>query len=91
VGTDPAAGELYHRARLVPPLALVLGGEERGVSRLVREHCDLVVRLPMRGRVQSLNVSAAAAVLLYEVVRQAGLATPAPGGERAPAVRAPFP
>ncbi|MDQ7843475.1 MAG: 23S rRNA (guanosine(2251)-2'-O)-methyltransferase RlmB [Armatimonadota bacterium] len=70
VGADPRAGELYHRAPLVPPLALVLGGEGRGISRLVREHCDRLVRLPMRGRISSLNVSVAAGVLLYEVVRQ---------------------
>ncbi len=69
VGADPTAGELYHRARLVPPLALVMGGEGKGLSRLVREHCDILVRLPMRGRVASLNVAVAAGVLLYEVVR----------------------
>jgi 23S rRNA (guanosine2251-2'-O)-methyltransferase len=47
-----------------------MGGEGRGLSRLVREHCDLLVRLPMRGKVASLNVSVAAGVLLFEVVRQ---------------------
>ncbi|MDQ7820051.1 MAG: 23S rRNA (guanosine(2251)-2'-O)-methyltransferase RlmB [Armatimonadota bacterium] len=94
VGADPQASDLYHQARLVPPLALVLGGEERGISRLVREHCDQLVRLPMRGRVQSLNVSAAAAVLLYEVVRQASLTRPAREGRAAASgrqARAPFP
>lgn len=70
VGTDPQARDLYHRVRLAPPLAAVMGGEERGLGRLVREHCDLLVRLPMRGKVASLNVSVAAGVLLYEVVRQ---------------------
>ncbi len=93
VGADPQAPQVYHRARLVPPLAVVLGGEERGVSRLVRERCDLLVRLPMRGRVQSLNVSAAAAVLLYEVVRQAGdapAADPRAGAAARTASRAPF-
>jgi len=72
VGADPGAAELYHRVPLVPPLAVVLGGEERGISRLVREHCDRLVRLPMRGKMASLNVSVAAGVLLYEVVRQMG-------------------
>lgn len=95
VGADPGAADLYHQVRLVPPLALVLGGEERGMSRLVRERCDQLVRLPMRGRVQSLNVSAAAAVLLYEVARQAGLApvsaVPRAPAERPPEARAPFP
>jgi 23S rRNA (guanosine2251-2'-O)-methyltransferase len=70
VGADPAAETLYHDARLTPPLALVLGGEGKGLGRLVREHCDSLVRLPMRGRVGSLNVAVAAGVLLYEVVRQ---------------------
>lgn len=70
VGADPSAGELYYEARLVPPLALVMGGEGRGLSRLVREHCDFLVRLPMRGHLASLNVAVAAGVLLYEVLRQ---------------------
>jgi 23S rRNA (guanosine2251-2'-O)-methyltransferase len=70
VGADPAAPIPYHDARLTPPLALVLGGEGKGLSRLAREHCDVLVRLPMRGRVGSLNVSVAGGVLLYEVVRQ---------------------
>jgi len=52
------------------PLALVVGGEARGLRRLVREKCDYLTRLPMLGRVNSLNASAAAAVALYEVVRQ---------------------
>lgn len=69
-GADPAGPEMYNAARLVPPLALVMGGEGRGLSRLVKEHCDLLVRLPMRGKVASLNVSVAAGVLLFEVVRQ---------------------
>lgn len=69
-GADPDAETVYHKARLIPPLALVVGGEHRGLSRLVREHCDLLVRLPMHGRIASLNVSVAAGVLLYEVLRQ---------------------
>ncbi|WP_406677342.1 23S rRNA (guanosine(2251)-2'-O)-methyltransferase RlmB [Moorella sp. ACPs] len=52
------------------PLVLVFGSEGRGLSPLVRSHCDFIVRLPMRGRINSLNVAAAATVLMYEVVRQ---------------------
>ena len=52
------------------PLAVVLGAEGTGMRRLTREHCDLVVQLPLRGAVQSLNVSVAAGVMLYEVLRQ---------------------
>ena len=55
------------------PIGLVLGGEGKGISRLVREHCDQMARIPMWGRINSLNVAAAAAISLYEVRRQRGL------------------
>jgi 23S rRNA (guanosine2251-2'-O)-methyltransferase len=66
VGTDT----VYWDADFTRPAALVLGGEDRGVRRLVREKCDYLVSLPQRGRIQSLNVSVAAGILLYEVMRQ---------------------
>jgi 23S rRNA (guanosine2251-2'-O)-methyltransferase len=69
VGADPAADERYDAGALVPPIALVVGAEGRGLHRLVRERCDRVVRIPLYGRVRSLNVSVAAALLLYEVAR----------------------
>jgi len=71
VGLDPGASELYSQLRLVPPLALVVGGEERGLSRLLKEHCDVLVRLPMKGQVSSLNLAVAVGVLAYDVRRQA--------------------
>jgi 23S rRNA (guanosine2251-2'-O)-methyltransferase len=52
------------------PIALVLGGEDKGVRRLVRDHCDYVLSLPLQGNISSLNVSVAAGVMLYEVLRQ---------------------
>ena len=55
------------------PLALVIGSEGDGMGRLVRESCDFIVSLPMRGRVSSLNASAAAAITLYEILRQRSL------------------
>ena len=55
---------------LTGPLALVVGGEHEGVSRLVRETCDFVVSIPMKGAISSLNASVATAVLLYEALRQ---------------------
>lgn len=64
-----AEGDLY-AIDLAAPTALVLGAEERGLRRLTREHCDFLARLPMHGSVASLNVSAAAAVCLYEALRQ---------------------
>ena len=51
-------------------MALVIGGEDKGLGRLVKERCDLLVRLPMSGRVNSLNASVAAALLAYEVLRR---------------------
>jgi 23S rRNA (guanosine2251-2'-O)-methyltransferase len=52
------------------PIALVLGNEGKGIRRLVREHCDAIVSIPMRGQLNSLNVSVAAGVVLFEVLRQ---------------------
>lgn len=63
-------GEVMYRANLTGPLGLVIGNEGEGVSRLVREKCDFVVSIPMKGDIDSLNASVAAGVLAYEVVRQ---------------------
>lgn len=70
VGAESDAGEVIYEVDLTAPTALVLGGEGKGISRLIRERCDFFVRLPMRGHVTSLNVSTAAAVFLFEAVRQ---------------------
>ncbi len=67
---NDAAAKRYDQVDLTVPLVLVLGSEGRGLGRLVRETCDFLVRLPMRGRISSLNVAIAGAVVLYEVVRQ---------------------
>ncbi len=66
-------GTPYSRTDLKGPLALVIGGEGRGVSRLEKETCDFCISIPMRGGVNSLNASNAAAVLMYEVLRQRGI------------------
>lgn len=55
------------------PICIVIGSEGDGISRLVRENCDFLVSIPMKGKVSSLNASAAAAVLIYEVLRQRGI------------------
>ncbi|GIQ64098.1 hypothetical protein PACILC2_26660 [Paenibacillus cisolokensis] len=69
-GTDVAAGQDVYRADFNVPLAVVIGNENKGIGRLVKQKCDFLVRLPMFGRLNSLNASVAAGVLMYEVVRQ---------------------
>jgi 23S rRNA (guanosine2251-2'-O)-methyltransferase len=64
-----AEADLY-QCRLSGPLAIVLGSEDKGLRRLTRELCDQLIRIPMSGEVESLNVSAATAVILYEALRQ---------------------
>ncbi len=65
-----ADGTSYDKADFNVPCAIVVGSEENGVSSLVRKNCDYVVSIPMRGKVNSLNVSTATAVLLYEAIKQ---------------------
>ncbi len=72
VGFDAAGKERWDAVDLKRPVALVLGGEGRGMRRLVREHCDHLVSIPLFGHMESLNVSVAAGVALYEAVRQRG-------------------
>lgn len=70
VGLDGLARDSLFGADLTVPLVLVLGSEGQGLRRLTREHCDLVLRLPMYGSVASLNASVAGSIAMYEVVRQ---------------------
>ena len=70
LGLDADAKMPYYEWDLTLPTALVLGAEGHGLRRLVRERCDQVASIPMRGHVGSLNVSAAAAIVLFEAVRQ---------------------
>ena len=69
-GTAADGSTSLYQADLKGPAAIVIGSEGDGMSRLVREQCDFLVSIPMRGQVNSLNASAAAAVVLYEAVRQ---------------------
>ena len=73
-GCDADGTRNYDELDASLSLGIVLGGEGKGLHRLVREKCDFLVRIPMRGKVASLNVSTAAAVIFYEVVRQRGKA-----------------
>jgi 23S rRNA (guanosine2251-2'-O)-methyltransferase len=77
VGTDAEANIAYTDWDWTQPCALLFGGEGAGLRRLVRERCDALVGIPLRGRITSLNVSVAAAVVLYEALRQRTLARPA--------------
>lgn len=70
VGTDAEALQTLYGADLRRPLAMVLGAEGAGMRRLTRERCDFLVRIPMAGQVESLNVSVAAGVALFEARRQ---------------------
>jgi 23S rRNA (guanosine2251-2'-O)-methyltransferase len=70
VGTDGEAPQTLYAADLKRPLALVFGAEGDGMRRLTRERCDFLVRIPMAGQVESLNVSVAAGVALFEARRQ---------------------
>ena len=63
-------GESWNRGDYTSPTALVIGSEGNGIGRLVREKCDGILSLPMCGKINSLNASVAAGVLMYEVARQ---------------------
>jgi 23S rRNA (guanosine2251-2'-O)-methyltransferase len=78
VGTSDDAPVTVHEVALEGPVALVLGAEGAGMRMLTRRTCDELVRIPMAGAVESLNVSVAAAVCLYEAVRQRRLASAPP-------------
>ena len=72
IGTSGDAPQTIYQADLRGPLALVLGAEGQGMRQLTRKTCDALVSIPMRGGVESLNVSVASGVCLYEAVRQRG-------------------
>ena len=79
-----APGDIYH-ADLIRPLVLVVGNEGKGLGRLVGEHCDMLLRIPLAGRTESLNASVAAGIGLYEIYRQnhAGTVKREPAGPQA--------
>lgn len=70
VGADQQAEKVYYETDLRGPVALVIGGEGKGLRRLTRESCDLLVRIPMRGRVSCLNAGVAAGIMIFEILRQ---------------------
>jgi 23S rRNA (guanosine2251-2'-O)-methyltransferase len=70
VGADQEGGKAYYQADLRGPIALVVGGEGEGLRRLTKEHCDLLIRIPMRGHISCLNVGVAAGILVFEILKQ---------------------
>jgi 23S rRNA (guanosine2251-2'-O)-methyltransferase len=70
IGLAEEGNTLYTQANLTGSLALVVGNEGKGMGRLVREHCDLLIRLPMYGHINSLNAAVAGSIALYEALRQ---------------------
>lgn len=70
IGADMAGEINYYSCNMPSPTVLVIGGEGRGIRRLVKENCDLLVKIPMLGSIPSLNASVAAALVMYEVLRQ---------------------
>ena len=72
IGSTGEAQQTIFNTDLKMPLALVMGAEGTGMRHLTQQHCDILVKIPMVGQVESLNVSVAAAVMIYEVLRQKG-------------------
>lgn len=73
VGTAAEAGQNLYETDLKTDLVLIVGGEAKGIRPLVRKHCDLLLSIPMLGKVSSLNAAVAGAVILFEVLRQRSL------------------
>lgn len=71
-GTDSTGDKYYYEHDLKGPIALVVGSEGKGMAKIVRESCDYVVKIPMKGDISSLNASVAGAVVMYEIMRQRG-------------------
>lgn len=69
-GTDGDAKSYYNKTNLTGPIAIVIGNEGKGISMQVKKNCDDLIKIPMRGKITSLNASNACAVVCYEVLRQ---------------------
>ncbi|MBS4536862.1 23S rRNA (guanosine(2251)-2'-O)-methyltransferase RlmB [Clostridium sp. D2Q-11] len=72
-GADMSGEENYYNTNLTGPIGVVIGSEGSGMSRLVKEKCDVLVRIPMKGNVSSLNASVAGSIIMYDVLRQRGM------------------
>lgn len=72
-GADMAGEKFINEENFDGPMCMVIGSEGNGISRLVKENCDTLVKIPMKGKVTSLNASCAASIIIYEVLRQRGI------------------
>ena len=70
IGTDMDAPAYYYNTDMTGPVGVVVGSEGRGISRLVKENCDLLVKIPIRGRISSLNAAAACSIVVFDILRQ---------------------
>ncbi|HKI76966.1 MAG TPA: 23S rRNA (guanosine(2251)-2'-O)-methyltransferase RlmB [Ignavibacteriaceae bacterium] len=73
VGSSLENSKIYTEIDYKIPIALIIGNEEKGIRRLTAENCDMLINIPMKGKIQSLNVSVATGILLFEIVRQRNL------------------
>ena len=72
-GTSISADKYYFNQDLTGPIAIVIGNEGKGMSNLVEKNCDFLVKIPMRGKIESLNASVSTGIILYEVLKQRNL------------------
>lgn len=70
IGTDSTGEKSFFKSDLKGPIAIVIGSEGEGIGKLVREKCDFIVNIPMKGRISSLNAAVAGAVIMYEIMKQ---------------------
>ena len=70
IGTDMDTDKYYYNQDMTGPIAIVIGSEGFGMSRLVKENCDILVKIPMKGNITSLNASVSAGIVMYEIVKQ---------------------
>lgn len=69
-GTDPEGDKAYYEAELKGPIGLIIGSEGEGISRVVREECDYLLKIPMKGKISSLNAGVAAGLILFEIAKR---------------------
>ena len=68
-GTDMETEKLFFEQDYKMPIAIVIGSEGNGMNRLTKENCDFIVKIPMKGKINSLNASVSAGIIMYEVIR----------------------